>query len=294
MNGIKSKYVSGLRWLFEAFSDIESEVQTLARSSWSTNAGVLYLTKLWVLSDLHLEAVPYPEAFQPKPPIFDVLVAAGDIWQGDCLRAFRFLRQMAGAKPIVFVMGNHEHWNGVLHDDLAIAKALAREHGIALLDGEAVIIHECTFVGTTLWADHTLSLAGANPAAETGEHIEISHEDGTRLITVGDAVELHQASRSKLEHLVEQADRNLPLVVVSHHAPHPDCLTEAMRNTWSAGNSASDLSPILDGDRIALWVHGHLHHSVNIVRGRATRILCNPAGPRFSNVAFDESLVVDV
>ncbi|MCZ7861513.1 metallophosphoesterase [Agrobacterium salinitolerans] len=255
---------------------------------------MLHLTKLWVMSDLHLEAVPYPEAFQPQIPVFDVLVAAGDIWQGDCLRAFRFLRKLAGDKAVVFVMGNHEHWNGVLDEDLDLAKALAREYGITLLDGEAVTIAGCTFVGATLWADHTLSAAGANPAAETGEHIEISHEDGSHLITVGDAVELHQVARAKLERLVRQADRSLPLVVVSHHAPHPDCLTDVMRNTWSAGNSASDLSHIIDTNPIALWVHGHLHHSVDIVRGGGTRILCNPAAPRFGNVSFDEAMVIEV
>jgi hypothetical protein len=37
------------------------------------------MTRLWVLSDLHLEAVRYPEAFQPVRPAFDVLVAAGTI-----------------------------------------------------------------------------------------------------------------------------------------------------------------------------------------------------------------------
>jgi hypothetical protein len=38
------------------------------------------MTRLWVLSDL-LEAVRYPEAFQPMRLDFDVLVAAGDIWE---------------------------------------------------------------------------------------------------------------------------------------------------------------------------------------------------------------------
>ncbi|MCV9964245.1 metallophosphoesterase [Pararhizobium sp. BT-229] len=252
------------------------------------------MTKLWVLSDLHLETIPYPDAFQPKRPTFDVLVAAGDIWQGDCLRAFRFLRKLADDKPIVFVMGNHEHWNGVLHEDLEMAKVLAREYRITLLDGDAVTITGCVFIGSTLWADHALSRAGANPAAETGEQIEIDHGGGTHLITVGEAVELHRAARSKLERLVGMADRSLPLVLVTHHAPHPDCLTEAMRNTWSAGNSASDLSQIIETGHIDLWVHGHLHHKVDMVRGNGTRILCNPAAPGFGNMAFDEAMVVEV
>jgi Icc-related predicted phosphoesterase len=246
------------------------------------------------MSDLHLETVPYPDAFQPRRPVFDILACAGDVWEGDSLRAFRFLRHLAGDKPIVFVMGNHEHWNGVLHEDLELAKALACEYKITLLDGEAATVDGCTFVGATLWADHTLSPAGTNPAAETGEQIEIAHDGGTHLITVGDAVALHHAARAKLARLVERADRSLPLVVLSHHAPHPDCLTEAMRNTWSAGNSASDLSTLFDTGDIALWVHGHLHHSVDLRRGRDTRILCNPAGALFSNVSFDEALVVEV
>lgn len=55
------------------------------------------------------------------------------------------------------------------------------------------------------------------------------------------------------------------------------------------------LRPLLtDSGRVTLWVHGHLHHSIDMLRPSGTRILCNPAGPRFSNAAFDESLVVEL
>lgn len=252
------------------------------------------MPKLWTMSDLHLEAIPYPEAFQPKTPDFDILVVPGDVWQGDCVRAFRFLRRLAGEKPVVFVMGNHEHWNGVLHEDLELAKVVAAEYGITLLDGEAQTVGGCTFIGSTLWSDYRLTLAGANPEALTGEQIEIAHDDGTHLITVGDAISLHEAARRRIVELVRKADRGLPVVAVTHHAPHPDCLTEGMKKTWSAGNSASDLSEIIETDVIDLWLHGHLHHRVDIVRGNRTRILCNPAGPGFSNLSFDEGMVVEV
>jgi Icc-related predicted phosphoesterase len=86
----------------------------------------------------------------------------------------------------------------------------------------------------------------------------------------------------------------MPLVVVTHHAPLPDCLTPAMRGAWKAGNSASDLSHLTDSGKAALWVHGHIHASKDITRPGGTRILCNPAGPRFFNPAFDEGLVVAV
>ena len=184
------------------------------------------------MSDLHLETIPFPEAFQPKRPDFDVLVVAGDVWEGDCARGFRFLRKLAGEKPVIMVMGNHEHWNGVLSEDLEMAKIVARGHSVHLLDGDTVAVEGCVFVGSTLWADYTLGLAEPDPAAETGEQIEIEHDGGTHLITVGDTVVLHNAARERLERLVGSSDTSLPLVVVSHHAPLPDCLTPAMKDTW--------------------------------------------------------------
>jgi predicted ATPase len=66
--------------------------------------------RLWVLSDLHLEAVPHPEAYRPKRPDFDVLVVAGDVWEGDIARALEMVARLADGKPAVFVMGNHEAW----------------------------------------------------------------------------------------------------------------------------------------------------------------------------------------
>lgn len=85
-----------------------------------------------------------------------------------------------------------------------------------------------------------------------------------------------------------------PLVVVTHHAPHPLCLPAAHRAGWVAGNSASDLSHLTDGGRIALWVHGHVHHTVALSRPGGTRIVCNAAGPGFGNLQFREELVVEV
>ncbi len=245
------------------------------------------------MSDLHMESIPYPEAFQPDRPDFDVLVAAGDIWEADYLGAFHLLRKFAGDKPVVFVMGNHEYWNGIIEDELATAKSLAPEHGIALLDGDSATIAGCQFIGATLWTDYALARPQINPDTETGEQIDIAHDDGTHLITAGDSARLHAQARSRLEKLVGQTDGAAPTVIVTHHAPHPLCLPKADRNTWRAGNSASDLSHLTDSGHAKLWIHGHIHERIDLVRPNGTRILCNPAGPGFSNLSFDETFVVE-
>ncbi len=38
------------------------------------------------------------------------------------------------------------------------------------------------------------------------------------------------------------------------------------RGTWGAANSASDLSPLTDSGRAALWVHGYIHNRIDMVR----------------------------
>lgn len=115
------------------------------------------MAKLWILPDLHLETLPYPDNSRPDPPGFDVLVAAGDIWEGDPGRGFAVLRRLAGDKPVVFVMGNHEHWNGFVDEDLALAPVLAARDGITLLDGGSATLVGYRFIGTTLWSDYRLA-----------------------------------------------------------------------------------------------------------------------------------------
>lgn len=253
------------------------------------------LAKLWILSDLHLETLPYPENFRAEPPAFDVLVVAGDIWEADPGRACGVLRRLAGDKPIVFVMGNHEHWNGVVDEDLILAKALAARAGITLLDGGSAIHAGCRFLGTTLWSDYRLA-GQLDPATPTGESIEVAHDaaGGSHLLTIGDATALHRRAVAALSAGIAADDGALPLVVVTHHAPHPDCIAPNQRGSWNAGNSASDLTALTDTGRVRLWLHGHVHHSLDLTRPGGTRILCNPAGPGFANPAFDEACVVDL
>jgi Icc-related predicted phosphoesterase len=87
------------------------------------------------------------------------------------------------------------------------------------------------------------------------------------------------------------AEDGQPRVVVTHHAPHPLCLPAAHRSGWPAGNAASDLSALTDSGRIALWVHSHVHRSIDLVRPGGTRIVCNPAGPGCANGEFRDDLV---
>lgn len=250
------------------------------------------MPKLWVLSDLHLETIPHPEAFKPTRPDFDLLVCPGDVWEGDCARGFRFLRRLAGDRGIVFVMGNHEYWNVVVSEEIEVARYMAKAEGITLLECQEATIEGVRFVGATLWTDYRLG-GHADPSALTGEQVDVEHDGGSHLLTVGDARKLHAGSRRAIENMLAKPGA-APTVVVTHHAPHIECIPRGTRDTWSAGNCASDLSHLTDSGIASLWVHGHIHKSVDLVRPNGTRIVCNPAGAGFSNDDFEDTLTIEV
>jgi predicted phosphodiesterase len=248
------------------------------------------MTRLWILSDLHLESRTYPQSYRPARPDFDVLVVAGDVFQGDPDHALAVVADLADGKPAVFVMGNHEYWNGSVPGELAAARCEAARLGVTLLEGDEVEIAGLRFLGGTLWADGTLGGYRLPPSALTGEQIEISAGvEGSRQLTNADAARLHAQLRTRLE-----IQLSGPVVVVTHHAPHPACMPEHLWGSWAAGNSASDLSHLTDTGLVDLWVHGHTHRTEMLIRPGGTRIVSNAAGPHRGNVAFRDDLVLEL
>ena len=253
------------------------------------------MTRLWVLSDLHYEAVPYPQERWPRRPDFDVLVVAGDVFQGDPAQALRIVAQLADDRPSVFVMGNHEYWNGAVPADLEPAREEAARLGVTLLEGDEVEIGGLRFLGGTLWADGWLGGRSIQPAALTGEPIEVAAGvEGHRQLTNADAARLHGQLRTRLEAQLAGPRDGRPVVVVTHHAPHPLCMPEHLWGSWAAGNSASDLSHLTDTGLVDLWIHGHTHRTHSLTRPNGTCIVTNAAGPRTRNGAFVDDLVLSV
>jgi len=247
------------------------------------------------MSDLHLETVRYPDAYRPRCAGFDVLVVAGDVWEGSSARALATVARLAQGRLAVFVLGNHEPWHRELAAERAAAGRAAKRHGVTLLDDGEAILAGVRFVGGTLWADGRLGGQDATPGYATGEMVRVTRDGGgTWLITTGDEAALQLRTLEVIAAALARRGDGCPVVVVTHHAPHPLCVPVAHRSSWGAGNSASDLSHLTDTGRAALWVHGHLHHTMDLVRPGGTRILCNPAGPRFGNADSRDDLVIEV
>ena len=277
--------------------------------------------KLLVLSDLHLEF----GQFRVPEIDFDVVILAGDIAVPASKVPFWACRatNFGESTPIVFVLGNHEFYDGVMSSTLTDLRRASQETNFHMLDCGEVILGGVRFLGCTLWTDFTLRIdtpegAHSDPersARESGlviadfrairvsENDEAGNSNGQRIsaqrpFTPQDSIDLHHAHRAWLwAKLQEPFDG--PTVVVTHHAPHRDSLAPRYAADWVSGAFVSEL-PLEFFQVPVLWVHGHTHTSFDYRVGRC-RVISNPRGYMLGsrlqtpeNEQFAPSLVIEL
>lgn len=254
--------------------------------------------KLWVWSDLHLDAqeVAWPAS---APAGAQAIVCAGDLCHApDLARTARGIVERYRL-PIVFVPGNHEYYRGAFPSharSLAVDRRLMAEAAEAsrdwacrlhVLDNLAVELGGVRFVGGTLWTDFAMGDASegeiawrmndARSLSPDFRHVRFRGDD---MLAPQDTLEMHRETRRVILGELERPFDG-PTVAVTHHLPHPAATPEAYRGEasnflYACGEEAfgdAFMGPGAPG----LWVCGHTHHPADVTVGR-TRIVCNPAG----------------
>jgi len=228
--------------------------------------------KLHILNDLHIEF----EDFAPPATDADVEVLAGDIGVG--VEGLRWAEYRFPERPVIYVPGNHEFY----HHDIALVdelKAKAPDH-IHILNDDQVIIDGVRFLGSILWTDFALFGEADRFFAMQQARLQMTDfsiiQNNSQRFTPEDAIRLHTASRDWLtDMLAEPFDGKT--VVVTHHAPSSQSVHPRYANDLLTPAFASKLENLMEGDRAALWIHGHMHESYDYeIYG--TRVACNPRG----------------
>ena len=276
--------------------------------------------KIQLISDLHMEFSPAPDIRNAGA---DVLIMAGDIcvaehlyrnptaglndmiqkgyYADEAIKYRKFFHQVSQEfETVLYVMGNHEHYNGrwsrtadVLNEECA------RHSNIFLMEKHKHVINDVVFLGATLWSD----LNGYDPLTELtvrdmmNDYKVITQDLNGQYhkLTPATTAAVHRSTVEWLKTQLELDSRKT--VVIGHHAPsrqsiHPRFTNQPHMN----GAFASSLDwMMLDTDHVAVWVHGHVHDSHDYVIGN-TRVLCNPHGyPRERpDGAFNAALIVEV
>jgi Icc-related predicted phosphoesterase len=278
--------------------------------------------KIALASDVHLEFGPLEIN---NDNAADVLILSGDICvardltlrdvhnlMGEHTKSHRyhdfFEYCAAQFKHVIYIVGNHEHYNGDYADTVSMIKIkLSYLTNLHVLEKESITLDDVTFVCGTLWTDmnkedpRTLSsirgvmndykvitnslrkvsyktyLPDPDHPYDTDKEIVTFHERDARF-SPEDSVEDHKAMLAVIREAVA-ANPAGKFVVVGHHAPSklstkPQYEDEYIMN----GAYSSDLSELmLDHPQIKLWTHGHTHHEFDYMIGTC-RVVCNPRG----------------
>jgi len=275
--------------------------------------------KIAIASDLHLE---FGDLEIDNDSRADVLILSGDILvakdiaqrdpygvMGPEYRSNRyhdFMQRCSALFPhVIYVMGNHEHYNGdFAKTETHLKDVLGYLKNVYVLEKEVKVIDDVTFIGGTLWTD-----------MNNGDQLTLYHmksmmndfrvtDNSARMVTFKayeqihgvdnrekpifkervakfspeDAFEDHAKMKGYIQQIIE-GKFDQKFVVVGHHSPskqstHPMYADDTVMN----GGYSSDMDEfITDHPQIRLWTHGHTHHVFDYMVGE-TRVVCNPRG----------------
>jgi Icc-related predicted phosphoesterase len=235
-----------------------------------------------IMSDLHLEF--YTLKNIPKG---DILILAGDIFIAAHMHKFhtdarsrsekkkyeKFCKEeLSKYKHILYVKGNHEHYQGNFENTSSILKEYLSLHApnLTLLDNESIIIVGVKFIGSSCWstygcntAKHMIIQEGMNDchviktqlSSDDDYTDEFTHKIHGRKFNVFDINKEHEKSIKYIENELEAAN-NLPCIVITHHAPSYMSLMES-RNMDDA--YCSNQHKLIEKYKPKMWIHGHTH-----------------------------------
>lgn len=246
--------------------------------------------KIQIVSDLHIECA----SFTLPETDADVVVLAGDIGVG--LSGLEWIAGQNINKPVVYVPGNHEFYH---HDiDLIDELRAVAPSNVHVLNDDMVEINGVRFLGCVLWTDFELfgltekyfsvQLAKKNMA----DFLLI--KNGNKIFTPDDSIRLHNKSVEWLTCMLSEPNAGNK-VVVTHHAPSTASVHPRFARNLLTPAFASNLEDVIDGERVSLWVHGHMHDPVDYeIYG--TRVICNPRGYAHFETShdFNSSLVINI
>jgi Icc-related predicted phosphoesterase len=278
--------------------------------------------KIALASDVHLE---FGDLFLKNEENAEVLILSGDICTAKVFKhkpkerrmVLDFFKRCSFQFPhVVYVMGNHEHYDFDIVKTYDTLKCKLSEFpNIHFLEKETWEHNDITFVGGTLWTDmnkndsltlwhcgqrmndfqlitnsnrkthHKNVVYAKNP--ENGSPLRnannelvierVDHYEKSSRWSPQDSVENHKKMLDYIN-IVTQ-DKSKCYVAVTHHAPTQQSIAEWFKHdTLMNGAFASDLSEfIMDRPQIKLWTHGHMHNVSDYMVGD-TRVVCNPRG----------------
>jgi predicted phosphodiesterase len=243
--------------------------------------------KVRVYSDLHNEFHKFdPPALDSS---VDLVILAGDIDKK--ARGVKWANETFSC-PTVYVVGNHEFYDGHIDRTLQKMRDAAGPH-LHVLENQSLILNGIRILGTAGWTDFTSTgdqVAASRMAWEWMNDFKYIRADaGYRRLRPDDLVTRNHAAKAWLaEQLAEPFEGKT--IVVSHHSPspvvvgskHDGHLNAAYSNDWPRLIEQADV-----------WIFGHTHQFVDVQLG-GCRVISNPRGYPNEITGFNPHFEIDI
>lgn len=254
-----------------------------------------------VISDLHLDFADL------TLPGGDILVLSGDVCEAKKIKVSEytpnyvrlphempdrridryarfFIEECSKYQKVIYVMGNHEHYHFCYDETYQYLKDQLPDN-IVLLENETIELDGVMFIGATLWTDCNRNdpITILDVGQCMNDYRVIKKNPGPKhnfygKLTPYFTIEAHKISKKFIQSELEK-NRDRKCVVVTHHAPSEQSISEEFRNDkLMNGAYFSNLEElILDNPNCLLWTHGHVHNYNNYKIGDTT-VISNPRG----------------
>ncbi len=195
------------------------------------------------------------------------------------------------------MVGNHEYYGSAYPKLITKLKDRAAGSNLHVLENDAFSINGVNFFGCTLWTDFELfgdpRIAGYECQTKMTDFKKIRLSPRYSKLRSIDVAVIHRQSLAWLEQQLK-VNRKSVNVIVTHHAPSKASIPAGKEDDIISAAYASDLESTILEHSPALWIHGHMHTSLDYKVGD-TRIVCNPRGyPDERNQDFDDKFVAEL
>jgi len=226
----------------------------------------------------------------------DLVILAGDVNLGT--KGIEWIQATIKNLPVIYVLGNHEYYRGSYPKTLNDIINLSQGTQVHVLENKSIALGDIIVHGTTLWTDFELwggdpRFNGSYCQERMNDYKLIRRDPSYAKLRSIDTYTIHQASLRWLEKSLASsaAKKN---IVVTHHAPSPKSVPEALQGDILSSAYASNLESTILKYQPDYWIHGHIHKPVRYQVGETT-VLSNPHGYLDElEQEFDPGLIIEI
>jgi predicted phosphohydrolase len=234
--------------------------------------------KIQIISDLHLEGYMDPYKIVSKyidTKDTDILILAGDIevcnYMWTYNTAFDFFSE--NFKKTIYIPGNHEYYGKGFKK---LSKTPFTENireNVIFTNNNFFDIDGVRFICSTLWSDIDIR---DQFQVQNGMHDYTYIKDQYNKLLLVDYV--NEVYKDSKDFIFSNISNELKNVVVTHHAPVYDCISDYFKGNCLNSAFANRLDNEILNSNIDYWVYGHTHANVGDIQIGKTWITSNQLG----------------